>query len=102
MTGPPPTKRTLMMVEAYKVGGTLREIAEQFGVTVQRVHHVVNCHEPEAMRPRGETRFPSVGKPGHELYKQGKCRTCETPLFGYRPEPREICGHCAAVAEAAA
>ncbi len=64
MTGPPPTKRTLMMVEAYKAGGTLREIAEQFGVTVQRVHHVVNCHEPEAMRPRGETRFPSVGKPG--------------------------------------
>ncbi|KKL99991.1 hypothetical protein LCGC14_1808900 [marine sediment metagenome] len=102
MTGPAPTKRTRMMVEAYKAGGTLREVAAQFGVSMQRVQQVVERHAPEAMRPRGETRFPSVGKPGHELYHQGKCKTCEVSLWGYRPEPRELCGHCEAIAEAAA
>ncbi len=102
MSGPPPTKRTLMMVEAYKAGGNIREVAEQFGVSFQAVHQAIKRQAPSAMRPQTQTRFPSVGKPGHELYKQGKCRTCETPLFGYRPEPRNICGHCAATAEAAA
>lgn len=34
---PPRTKRTLMMVESHKGGDTLREVAEQFDVSMQRV-----------------------------------------------------------------
>lgn len=158
MTGPPVTKRTLRMVETYKAGGTLREVAEQFGVTMQCVHqHVkrhapgvmrsqgrrygqhtdpsdkvremievyksgatlhevakqfgvlmqsvhksIQRHAPSAMRPPHITRFPSVGPPGHELYRVGTCSGCEAALFAYRPEPREICGHCEEAKEAAA
>lgn len=102
MTGPAPTKRTLLMVEAYKAGGTLKEVAGQFGVTPQRVHIAIKRHAPEAMRPQTETRFPSVGPPGHELYRVGTCVKCEVALFAYRPEPRDICGHCEALGKAAA
>ena len=102
MTGPVPTTRTLMMVEAYKAGGTLLEVAEQFGVTAQRVRTAIKRHAPSAMRPQTETRARSVGPPGHELFKQGKCRLCEVSLWGYRPEPRELCGRCAGKAEEAA
>ncbi len=102
MTGPPPTARTLMMVEAYKAGGTLREIAEQFGVTMQCVHIHVKRHAPEAMRPAHTRKYRSAGKPGHEIYRVGSCKSCEIALFAYRPEPRDICGRCAAVVEAAA
>ena len=102
MTGPPPTKRTLMMVEAYKAGGTLLEVAAQFGVTPQRIHIAIKRHAPKAIRPQTETRFPSVGPPGHELYPVGTCVKCEVPLFAYRPIAREICGHCEEIKEAAA
>ncbi len=94
MTGPAPTKRTLRMVEDYEFGATVAEVGEIYGVSKQRVAAIVKRHAPSAMRPRGETRFPSVGKPGHELYRQGKCKKCEVSLWGYRPEPRELCGHC--------
>ena len=97
MSGPPVSQRTLMMVEAYKAGGTLVEVAEQFGVTMQRVHIAIKRHAPKAMRPQTETRGRSVGPPGHELFKQGKCRICEVSLWGYRPDvTRELCGHCEA------
>ncbi len=92
MTGPAPTARTRMMVESYEAGATLAEVGQLFGVSKQRVNALVKRHAPSAMRPRGEMRF--VGKSGHELYLQGKCKTCEVSLFGYRPEPRELCGHC--------
>ena len=102
MTGPAPSKRTLMMVEAYKAGGTLREVAKKYGVSFQHVQQSIQRHAPESMRPPHTTKFPSVGKPGHELYRVGTCRDCEVALFAYRPESREICGHCAATREAAA
>ncbi len=102
MTGPAPTLRTRMMVEAYEAGATLSEVGQLYGVSKQRVASIVKRHAPTAMRPRGETRSPSVGPPGHELYRQGKCKTCEVSLWGYRPEPREFCGHCEALAKAAA
>ena len=102
MTGPAPTRRTRMILEAYEAGGTLAEVGQIYGVSKQRVASIVKRHAPSAMRPRGETRFPSVGLPGGELYLQGKCETCEVSLWGYRPELREICGHCKAIAEAAA
>ena len=102
MTGPAPTKRTRMMVAAYEAGSTLAEVGRRYGVSKQRVNALVRRHAPSAMRPRGKTRFPSVGPAGHELYRQGKCKTCEVSLWGYRPEPRELCGHCEAIAEAAA
>ena len=89
-----------MMVEAYKAGGTLVEVAKQFGVTMQRVEMAVKRHAPSAMRPQTQQRPRSVGKPGHELFKQGKCRDCGVSLWGYRPEPRKLCGHCAALPEA--
>jgi hypothetical protein len=91
-----------MMVEAYKAGGTLREVGRQFGVTPQCVHIHVKRHAPEAMRAQTETRPRSIGPLGHELFKQGKCRLCKVSLWGYRPEPRWFCGHCAAKVEAAA
>ncbi len=102
MSGPAPTKRTLMMVEAYKAGGTLLEVAAQFGVTAQRVHIAMKRHAPRFMRPQTQTRFRSVGPSGHELYLQGQCGDCNVSLWGYRPEPRDLCGHCKAVAEVAA
>ncbi len=102
MSGPPATKRTLMMVEAYKAGGTLLEVAKQFGVTAQRVHIAMKRHAPRFMRPQTQTRFRSVGPPGHELYLQGGCRDCKVSLWGYRPEPRGLCGDCEAKTKAAA
>ncbi len=94
MSGPGTTKRTLMMVEAAKAGGTLHEVADIFGVSPQRVQQAVDQHAPESKRPRGQTRFPSVGPPGHELYRVGSCRKCEVALFAYRPVSCELRGHC--------
>ncbi len=102
LRGPAPTERTRMMVEAYQAGGVLHEVAEQFGVSRQRVHQAIRRHAPEAMRPKTVTRFRSVGPPGHELYRVGSCKKCEVALFAYRPVSRELCGHCEAIAEAAA
>ena len=102
MSGLAPTKRTLMMVEAYKAGAPLLKVAEMFGVTPQRVHIAIKRHAPSAMRPQTETRFPSVGPSGHELYRVGTCGKCEVALFAYRPIAREICGHCEEIKEAAA
>ena len=102
MTGPPPTQRTRMMVKAYQAGGSLREVGQQFGVSMQRVQQAVKQHAPESMRPPYVGKFPSVGKPGHELYRVGSCKKCEVALFAYRPEPRELCGHCRVVSEATA
>lgn len=102
MTGPAPTNRTLMMVEAYIRGGTLDEVAEQFGVSKQRIHAAVERHAPQVMRPQTETRMVSIGKPPHELYRQGTCASCEVSLWGYRPIVRTMCGYCEAKAEAAA
>ncbi len=102
MTGPSPTARTLMMVEAYIAGGTLDEVGEQFGVSRQRVHAAVERHAPRVMRLPTETRMVSVGKKPYELFLQGKCGSCDVSLWGYRPIERTMCGSCAAIAEAAA
>ena len=29
-----------------------------------------------------------------EIMKQGKCRECEVPLYGYKNMRRYLCGHC--------
>ncbi len=50
MTGPAPTKRTLMMVEAYQAGGSLRVVAWIFGCSKNRVSLAVKRHAPESMR----------------------------------------------------
>ncbi|KKL61447.1 hypothetical protein LCGC14_2195220 [marine sediment metagenome] len=50
MSGPAPTKRTLMMVEAYQAGGSLRLVAWIFGCSKNRVNLAVKRHAPEAMR----------------------------------------------------
>ena len=95
MSGPAPTKRTLMMVESYQAGATMNEVATLFGVTAQRVQQAVHRHAPEIVRP-GSGRFPAAGPAGHEIYRVGSCTKCEIALFAYRPEPRELCGRCAA------
>ena len=102
MSAKGPTKRTLLMVEAYKAGGTLVEVGRQFGVASQCVYIHVKRYAPESIRPHGETRPRSVGPPGHELFRQGTCRDCEVSLWAYRPTPRDLCGHCKAEAKAAA
>lgn len=94
MSGPAPTQRTLDMVEAYQVGATLDEVADLYGVSMQRVHEAVQRHAPESMRPQGQTTFKSVGPPGHELYMVGKCKDCGIALGSYRPIARKICGEC--------
>ena len=50
MSGRPVTKRTLMMVEAYRAGGSLRLVAWIFGCSKNRVSLAVKRHAPEAMR----------------------------------------------------
>ena len=52
MSGPPPTRRTLMMVEAYQAGGSLRLVAWIFGCSKNRVNLAVKRHAPGAMRAR--------------------------------------------------
>ncbi len=94
MSGPATTKRTLGMVEAYEAGATLAEVGKLYGVSKQRAHAVIKRHAPSAMRPQTMTRFPSVGPPGHKIYSVGKCKNCKVALMSYRPEPRELCGHC--------
>ena len=85
MSGPPPAKRTLMMVEAVAAGATQAKVGTLFGVSRQRVSAAVARHT-----------FPSVGPPGGELYMVGRCRLCEAPLGSYKPEARDLCGHCEA------
>ncbi len=102
MTSPAPTKRTRLMVEAYEAGGTLAEVGRVFGVTKARPHQIIKRHTPSAMRPPTQKRFASAGKPGEEIYRVGSCNKCAVALFAYRPEPRELCGHCEALSEAAA
>ncbi len=46
----------------------------------------------EADREREQ--FLSVGKQPDVLYKQGKCISCEIPLFGKEPKARNLCGSC--------
>ncbi len=93
MSGPPPTARALLMVEAYAAGGSFLQVAKQFGVTPQCVHTHVRRHAPKSIRPRGQTKLASVGALGQELFKQGKCRVCEVSLWGYRPTARTLCGY---------
>ena len=102
MTGPVPTKRTRLMVEAYEAGATLAEVGRVFGVTKSRTHSVIKRHAPRAMRPPTQKRFASVGKPGEEIYRVGSCKKCEVALFAYRPVARELCGRCEGLKEAAA
>ena len=67
MTGPTPTARTRMMVEAYICGDTLEEV----GLS-----------------------FEGVGPPGNGIFSVGTCSKCEVPLWAKRREARELCGHC--------
>lgn len=39
-----------LVVSRYKAGLTLRECAELFGVSMQRIHQIVRKTEPTAMR----------------------------------------------------
>jgi hypothetical protein len=39
-----------------------------------------------------ETKFPSVGKPGNQLFRQGTCKVCRLLLMGDKPERRDWCG----------
>lgn len=45
---------------------------------------------------REREQFLSLGKPPDVLYKQGKCVSCEIPLFGKEPKARNLCGMCRA------
>ncbi len=75
MSGPPPSTRTLRMIEAYKAkGATLREVAYQFGVSHQRVHEAVRKHAPEAMRSR-------VRRPSSEEKAQADPLSLPSPSF---------------------
>ena len=62
MSGPPPTMRTLMMVEAYLAGGSLRLVAWIFGCSKNRVSKAVHRYAPESMRP------PHVNHPMEPRY----------------------------------
>ncbi len=50
MTGPAPSARTRMMVEAYGAGGSLSRVAWIFGVSKHRVSLAVKRHAPGSMR----------------------------------------------------
>ena len=41
-------------------------------------------------------RRPPPGKQWHDFVKQGTCRVCRIPLYGWEPVEREVCGnsHC--------
>lgn len=54
MSGPPATKRTLLMLEAYKSGASSPVVAAMFGVTKQRVIAAVRRHAPSAIRLHGQ------------------------------------------------
>lgn len=43
-------------------------------------------------------RQPPPGKKWHDFVKQGKCRVCKIPLYGWDPIERDVCGnsHCQA------
>ena len=45
---------------------------------------------------RDRQQFLSLGKQPDVLYKQGKCISCEIPLFGKEPKARSLCGSCRA------
>ncbi len=96
MTGPAPTKRTRMMVEAYISGGTLEEVATIFNVSKQRVWAAVRRHAKEALALKG------VGPPGGRIFNVGSCCECEISLWAKRREARTMCGYCEAKAKAAA
>ncbi|MGI9297789.1 MAG: hypothetical protein ACR2QC_07815 [Gammaproteobacteria bacterium] len=42
-----------------------------------------------------QTQLPSVGdgKKQRRLFKQGTCKTCKIPLYGYKEGRRDQCGH---------
>lgn len=50
---------------------------------------------------RAEQGFLFVGPPGDRLYKQGKCRVCEIPIFGKETVRKDLCNddHCGVEAE---
>ncbi len=43
-------------------------------------------------------RQPPYGKQWSDFVKQGTCRVCKIPLWGWEPIEREVCGdeHCQA------
>jgi hypothetical protein len=45
-------------------------------------------------------RQPPIGKQWSDFVKQGKCRVCEIPLWGWTAAKRDVCGndHCQEVA----
>ncbi len=111
MTGPQVKyrERNRKIVAAYKAGGTLREVGQAFNMTFENVRHIVKQADPELIREpyvvpgrRRKQAFPNVGLEGSKIYIVGKCRECNTPLASYTPKARDICGHCEALAEAAA
>ena len=44
-------KRDALIVSRYRQGLTLREVAALFGMTMQRVHQIIQRDAPQLMRP---------------------------------------------------
>jgi transposase-like protein len=83
MSGPPPSARTLRMVEAYNAKDvSLREIADQFGVSHQRVHEAVRKYAPEVMRSR-------VRRPSSEERAEADPLSLPPPRHGARGRPSD-------------
>lgn len=49
-SGRPPRNDYGRIVAAYRSGLTLREVAEYFGLTFQRIHQIIRKHAPKLMR----------------------------------------------------
>jgi len=50
MADPLQTRNRKIIVH-YRAGFTLRECAERFGITMQRVHQIIRILHPRLMRP---------------------------------------------------
>lgn len=72
----------------YKHGCRIQHIADTLGISSLEVSSWLEYGKPD------EPEFKSVGPPNDRLYLQGKCKTCEIPLFGGEQVTREYCGEC--------
>lgn len=56
------TDRNKRLVEFYKRGFSMREVASQFKISVQRVQQILRMNAPQLIRPIGDRRNNSTGK----------------------------------------
>lgn len=75
----------------YEHGWRILTIADHLGMSAVQVASLLENGRRSEPDPAP---LPHVGPPNDRLYKQGKCRGCEIPLFGGDPSPREWCGEC--------